>query len=92
MGQDDQGQGQDQSRYLQAWFLFVGPDGELSTDRAAARISIGTTHAGRVRVIVPAGIDLAPAVADRIAERVAQAALIARNPDARFTPGAGATE
>ena len=79
--------GQTDSPYLQAWFLFIGNDGQLSTDRAAPRVSIGATRAGRVRLVVPDGLDLAPDVAERIAARVAEAARIARNPEARFAPG-----
>ena len=66
------------SPFLQAWFLFVGADGELSTDRAAPRITIGATRVGRVRLRVPDGLDLAPDVADKIAGYVGEAALIAR--------------
>jgi hypothetical protein len=81
-------QGSAPERYIQAWFVFIGHDGELSTERDAARISIGVTRAGRVRLVVPEGLDVAPDVAERIAARVAEAALIARNPEARFSPGA----
>jgi hypothetical protein len=69
------------ARYVQAWFVFVGADGNgrLSTDRAARCISIGATHGGRVRVNMPEGLgDIAPEVADRVAGRIAEAAAIAR--------------
>jgi hypothetical protein len=71
-------QGAEAARYAQAWFVFVGPDGELSTDRKAPHISIGATHGGRVRVIVPEGLgDIAPEVAEHVADRIDQAAGIA---------------
>jgi hypothetical protein len=75
------------NRYAQAWFLFVDGAGELSTDVTASRITVGATHAGRVRVIVPEGLALTPAAAERLGEHIAEAAVIARNPEARFTPG-----
>lgn len=74
-------------RYLKAWHLFIAADGEL-TPVGGARVAIGVTHAGRVRVSMPEGLDLAPAAAARLAARVAEAAVIARDPDALFAPDA----
>src|SRR5712691_764786 len=55
--------GQADSPYLQAWHLFIGEGGQLSTDRAAVRVTVGALRSGRVRLIVPEGLDLAPDVA-----------------------------
>lgn len=52
-------------KFVRAWHLFIGADGELSEARGAARVTVGATDAARVRVIVPDGLDLAPAVAER---------------------------
>lgn len=77
-------QASQQERYAQAWHLFIGADGELSTDRAASRVTVGATFTGRVRVTVPDGMAIAPDAAEKIAGRITEAARIARNPDARF--------
>lgn len=78
--------GQTDSPYLQAWFLFIGDDGQLSTDRAAARVSVGALRSGRVRLRVPDGLDLAPDVADKIAVYLGEAALIAEESPDKFRP------
>jgi hypothetical protein len=85
-GQGDEAAGSSR-RYVQGWFLFVGPDGELSKALDAARISIGATRAGRVRVTVPEGLDIAPGLADHVARRITDAAREARARAAWFTPG-----
>lgn len=74
------------ARLVQAWHLFIGPSGELSGDRNAARVTVGAGDDGRVRVIVPDGVALAPGVADRIAMHIVEAAVVARDPSARFGP------
>jgi hypothetical protein len=74
-------------RYVQAWFVFVGPDGELSTDRAAPHVSIGATADGRVRLVVPDGLDVAPDVADHVAARITEASQIARSVSANHARG-----
>jgi len=84
----DEGQGGEAARYVQAWFVFVGADGELSTDRGAPHLAIGATTEGRIRVRVPEGLDIAPAVADRAAGRIGDAVAIARGLAHRFTPNA----
>lgn len=76
----------DGARCVQAWHLFIGPDGELSASRNATRITIGADDTGRVRVIVPDGLALAPGIADRIAMHIVEAAVVARDPSARFGP------
>lgn len=78
--------GQADSSYLQAWHLFIGDDGQLSTDRAAARVTVGALRSGRVRLIVPEGLDLAPDVAAKIAAYVGEAVLIAREYPDGFRP------
>jgi hypothetical protein len=72
------------SPYLQGWFLFIEPDGRLSTDRSAARVSIGAMRTGRVRLRVPDGLDLAPDVAEKIAGHITEAVLVARDHSAAF--------
>jgi hypothetical protein len=73
------------ARYVEAWFIFVGPDGELSTDRNAPHVAVGATTEGRVRVRVPEGLDLAPGVAEHVAGRIGEAVLVARDLAHRFT-------
>lgn len=68
----------DDARYVRAWFLFVSAAGEPSNASSGLRISIGATRAGRVRVIVPNGLMLAPAVAERVGELAVEAARVAR--------------
>lgn len=64
--------------YTQAWFVFIDPaHGEMTTDRNAPHIAIGATHAGRVRLVVPDGLDVAPAVAEHVAGRITEAARVA---------------
>lgn len=82
-------QGDGAANYAEAWFVFVGPDGQLSTDRNAPHIAVGVTAEGRVRVHVPEGLDVSPDVAERIAERIVKAAAVARNPEARFALAEG---
>lgn len=78
--------GQIDSPYLQAWHLFIGPDGRLSTARDAPRVSVGALRSGRVRLRIPDGLDLAPDVADKIAAHIGEAALIAQEHPDVFRP------
>jgi hypothetical protein len=72
------------ARCVYAVFLFVGPAGELSAARDAARVTVGVTPGGRVRLVVPEGLGLAPAVAARVAGLITECVQVARGNPARF--------
>jgi hypothetical protein len=78
-----------QARCVHAVFLFVGPDGELTAARDAAHVTVGVTPGGRVRLLVPDGLGLAPAAAARLAELVAECVQVARDNSARFASEPG---
>jgi hypothetical protein len=77
------------ARWVHAVFLFVGPDGELTTARDAAHVTVGVTAGGRVRLIVPEGLGLPPAVAARVAELITECVQVARDNPARFVSKPG---
>jgi hypothetical protein len=81
--------GNDTGRWIHAVFLFIGPDGELSTARDAAHVTVGVTPGGRVRLAVPEGLGLAPAAAARVAELITECVQVARDNPARFASKPG---